>query len=89
MRAPWPRSASCCAYFLISIAAPVYLAKEGRRAGRAVLRPRNVVITVLACLCLLVPTVGSFYPVPPFPVNIFPYIFRGVHGGSAPGGYSS
>ena len=64
-----------CAYFLISIAAPVYLAKEGRRTGRAVLRPRHVVITAAACVCLLVPTIGSFYPVPPFPVNIFPYIF--------------
>jgi amino acid transporter len=58
-----------CAYFLISIAAPVYLAK------RRELRPRNVVITVIACVCLLVPTIGSFYPVPPYPTNIFPYIF--------------
>jgi amino acid transporter len=59
------------AYFLISIAAPFYLAK------RAELRPRNVVIAALAFLCLLVPTIGSFYPVPPYPVNIFPYIFVG------------
>jgi amino acid transporter len=57
------------AYFWISVAAPAYLKKRGE------LRPGNIVITVLACLCLLVPTVGSFYPVPPFPVNIFPYIF--------------
>jgi amino acid transporter len=56
-------------YFTISVAAPVYLAKRGE------LRARNVVITVIACLCLLVPTFGSFYPVPPFPTNIFPYIF--------------
>ena len=34
-----------------------------------------MVIAVVACLCLLVPTEGSFYPVPPFPVNIFPYLF--------------
>jgi hypothetical protein len=39
------------------------------------MRARNVVIAVIACLCLLVPTIGSFYPVPPFPVNVFPYIF--------------
>jgi amino acid transporter len=57
------------AYFWISVAAPVYLKKRGE------LRPRNIVITVAACLCLLVPTVGSFYPVPAFPVNIFPYLF--------------
>ena len=24
---------------------------------------------------LAVPTIGSFYPVPPFPVDVFPYIF--------------
>ena len=57
------------AYFLITIAAPVYLHRRGE------LRARHVVIAVIACLCLLVPTEGSFYPVPPFPVNIFPYLF--------------
>jgi amino acid transporter len=56
-------------YFAISIAAPVYLKKRGE------LRPRHIVVTVIACLCLLVPTEGSFYPVPPFPTDIFPYIF--------------
>jgi hypothetical protein len=34
-----------------------------------------VAIAVIACLALLVPTEGSFYPVPPFPINIFPYLF--------------
>jgi len=57
------------AYFLVSIAAPVYLKKIGE------LRPRHVVVAVLAFVCLMVPTEGSFYPVPPFPVDIFPYIF--------------
>src|ERR1700722_1159511 len=56
-------------YFAISIAAPVYLKKRGE------LRPKHIVITVIACLCLLVPTEGSFYPVPAFPTDIFPYIF--------------
>jgi amino acid transporter len=59
------------AYFLISIAAPVYLFK------RREMRPRDVIVAILACLCLLVPTVGSFYPPPPYPVDIFPYIFAG------------
>lgn len=59
------------AYFLISVAAPAYLAKRGE------LRPRDVVITAIACLCLLVPTIGSFYPPPPYPLDIFPYIFLG------------
>ena len=57
------------AYFWISVAAPAYLKKRGE------LRPGNIVITVLACLCLLVPTIGSFYPKPPFPIDIFPYLF--------------
>ena len=30
---------------------------------------------MIACVALAVPTIGSFYPVPPFPVDIFPYIF--------------
>jgi amino acid transporter len=57
------------AYYLITIAAPAYLRRRGE------LRARDVIIAVIACLCLLVPTIGSFYPVPPFPVDIFPYIF--------------
>ncbi|HEY5316545.1 MAG TPA: APC family permease [Solirubrobacteraceae bacterium] len=59
------------AYFLIAIASPFYLRKLGE------LRRRNVVIAVLGFLCLLVPTVGSFYPAPPSPINLFPYIFLG------------
>jgi len=59
------------AYFLIAIAAPFYLKKLGE------LRTRNLVIAVLGFVCLLVPTVGSFYPAPPSPVNLFPYMFLG------------
>jgi amino acid transporter len=57
------------AYYLISIAAPVYLKKRGE------LRPMHVALSVISCVALAVPTVGSFYPVPAFPVDIFPYIF--------------
>jgi amino acid transporter len=57
------------AYYLITVAAPMYLKKLGE------LRPRNVVLACIAVLCLLVPTIGSFYPQPPYPVNLFPYIF--------------
>jgi amino acid transporter len=59
------------AYFLIALAAPVYLKKLGQ------LRTRNVVIAAVGFICLLVPTVGSFYPAPPWPVWTFPYIFLG------------
>jgi amino acid transporter len=57
------------AYYLISIAAPFYLKKRGTLTKSA------VVLSVVACVALAVPTIGSFYPVPPFPVDVFPYIF--------------
>jgi amino acid transporter len=57
------------AYFLITVASPMYLKKIGQ------LRPRYVAMAVVAFICLLVPTIGSFYPLPPYPVMLFPYIF--------------
>jgi amino acid transporter len=57
------------AYYLITVAAPLYLRKLGE------LRPRNVVLASVAVLCLLVPTIGSFYPMPAWPVDLFPYIY--------------
>lgn len=57
------------AYFLISIAAPVYLYRDGN------LKIGNVIISALAILCLLYPTVSLFYPLPAYPVDLFPYIF--------------
>lgn len=57
------------AYFMITIAAPIYLRKHGQ------LTVKNLVISALALICLLVPTVGSFYPLPPVPVRYFPYYF--------------
>jgi amino acid transporter len=59
------------AYFLISIAAPAYLGK------RRELGPGAVVLSVASVALLMVPAVGSVYPVPSWPVNIFPYIFLG------------
>lgn len=59
------------AYFLISIAAPVYLHRKGW------LRPGHIFLSVMAVLFLLVPTIGSFYPVPSYPTNFFPYLFLG------------
>ena len=47
------------AYYLITVAAPMYLKKLGE------LQLRNVVLACVAVLCLLVPTIGSFYPQPP------------------------
>jgi amino acid transporter len=59
------------AYYLITLAAPMYLKKIGE------LQRHHVVMVVVAVLCLLVPTIGSFYPLPPYPVRLFPYIFMG------------
>ena len=36
-----------------------------------------MLVAVLAFACLMVPTIGSFYPAPPWPINLFPYIFLG------------
>jgi amino acid transporter len=57
------------AYFLITVAAPVYLKKLGE------LRARNIVIAVVAFLCLMVPTIGSVYPLPAYPADLFPVYF--------------
>lgn len=57
------------AYFLISFAAPAYLRKRGELTFAA------TGVAVASAVLLLVPAVGSVYPVPAWPVNIFPYIF--------------
>jgi amino acid transporter len=57
------------AYYMITIAAPFYLRKLGE------LKRVNIAIAIAGCVCLLVPLVGSFYPSPPWPVNIFPALF--------------
>ena len=57
------------AYFLISLASPLYLHRNGW------LRPSHIFLSVIAILFLLVPTIGSIYPVPAYPANIFPILF--------------
>jgi amino acid transporter len=56
-------------YFFITVAAPFYLKKEGT------LTAGNIALAVVTVLFLLVPAVGSVYPVPSAPVNYFPYVF--------------
>jgi len=57
------------AYYLITVAAPFYLRKRGE------LTAGPVALAVVGALAMAVPTVGSFYPVPPWPVKLFPYLF--------------
>jgi amino acid transporter len=65
-------------YFMISIAAPFYLRKLGE------LKAVNTAVAVAGCILLMVPLVGLFYPLPAFPVDIFPAIFAAymIAGGS-------
>jgi amino acid transporter len=56
------------AYFLISIAAPVYLHRRGE------LRPHHVLISALAAGLMAFVFAGQLYPAPPPPYNVFPYL---------------
>ncbi len=56
-------------YILVTIAAPIYVKSLGQ------LKPGHIVICAISLILLLVPTIGSVYPVPPAPVKYFPYMF--------------
>jgi len=57
------------AYLLVSIAAPFYVKSLGQ------LKPFHIFIAAASIILLMVPTIGSVYPVPPAPVKYFPYMF--------------
>ncbi len=57
------------AYILVTIAAPFYVKSLGQ------LKPGHILICAISLILLLVPTIGSVYPVPPAPVKYFPYMF--------------
>lgn len=57
------------AYTFCSVAAPMYLKKIGQ------LKPMDIAWSVAALVCLLVPAIGTVYPVPAAPVNLFVYVF--------------
>jgi amino acid transporter len=59
------------AYFLVSLAAPFFLKKRNE------LKAKDIFFCVAALLLMVIPAVGSVYPVPPAPGNYFPYIFLG------------
>ena len=56
-------------YVLISLAAPLYLRSVGA------LETRHILLCVAALALLVIPAVGSVYPVPPAPAKLFPYLF--------------
>jgi len=58
-------------YVFVALGAPVYMRKLGA------LQPKHVAISAFTLALLLIPAIGSVYPVPAPPGNFFPYIFAG------------
>ncbi|MDE8349387.1 MAG: APC family permease [Acidocella sp.] len=56
-------------YILITIAAPIYVKSLGQT------KPYHWGIAIASLALLIIPTVGSVYPVPPAPVKYYPYLF--------------
>jgi amino acid transporter len=56
-------------YFMITLAAPAYLKQLGQ------LKAKDIGLCVASLAMLIIPAVGSVYPVPPAPVNYFPYLY--------------
>jgi hypothetical protein len=57
------------AYFLISLAAPMFLKKRGE------LKAKEIAMCGAAVALMIIPTVGMFVPLPDPPVRYFPYVF--------------
>lgn len=58
-------------YVMIVVSAPVYLKKINE------LKIGNVIVAVISFIILMIPLIGSIYPLPAFPSNLFPFIFLG------------
>ncbi len=56
-------------YAVITIASPVYLYEE------KALRAKDIVVSAITFIILLIPIVGSVYPLPEYPYSLFPFIF--------------
>jgi amino acid transporter len=56
-------------YAFVAFGAPVYLKRLGQLKGR------NLAIAIGTLALLIIPAIGSVYPVPPPPTNYYPYIF--------------
>ncbi|AZV56455.1 APC family permease [Clostridium sp. AWRP] len=58
-------------YTLCVISSPIYLYRNN------LLKIKHVVVAIITVAILLVPIIGSVYPVPPYPMNLLPIIFLG------------
>jgi amino acid transporter len=56
-------------YFMISLAAPAYLKQLGQ------LKAPDLLLCGLSLAMLVIPAIGSVYPIPPAPVRYFPYLY--------------
>ncbi len=56
-------------YILMVVSAPIYLHKRGE------LKAKHVILAIVTFAILMIPFVGSVYPLPPYPFNLFPFIF--------------
>jgi amino acid transporter len=56
-------------YAFVALGAPVYLKKLGQ------VKPSNVALAAGTLALLIIPAIGSVYPVPPPPTSYFPYVF--------------
>lgn len=56
-------------YLLIDIAAPIFLYHEKK------LRGSNIIISVIGGISVIIPFIGSIYPIPSYPNNLLVYIF--------------
>src|SRR5262245_58213048 len=56
-------------YILITLSAPAYLRKLGELSGK------DWAVCGASLALLLIPTVGSIYPIPAAPVRYFPYLY--------------
>jgi amino acid transporter len=61
----------CGAYTLIVLSAPFFLKKRGE------LKAGHIVLCVVAMVLMLIPIIGSVYPIQPPPVQYFPIAFLG------------
>jgi amino acid transporter len=57
------------AYFLVTLAAPVFLKKRGE------MKVKDIIFCAAGVLMMCIPAIGSVYPVPAPPQNYYPYVF--------------
>ncbi len=56
-------------YVFVALGAPIYLRRRGE------LKSYHIVLAGFTLTLLLIPAIGTVYPVPAAPTNIFPYLF--------------